>query len=393
MKDLTRLSRREALKQGGSALALLAFFDSPLFAWGREGERTIPFLDQPAEPPLPGLNLLDWQSLDSWVTPNERFLALSHFGTPEVSAAGWKLEVAGLLERPRRYTLAELKALPRKEVVFTLECSGNGGFPWFQGGLGNARWGGASLASVLEQGGVKDGGIEVVFYGADAGDATVPYIGGLGDKMGEFKAPMSFARSMTLPEAMDPANLLCYEMNGEALPRANGHPLRLIAPRWYGIANVKWLTRIEVRDHRFLGPFVAERYVTVREEPRADGGSAWVRTAVGKSLLKSMTAKVTVKDGLHRIYGAAWGAPIARVEVRVDEGPWTAATFDRGQEHEFAWKFWHLDWKTATPGDHRVTSRAIDTAGNVQPAPDDWRIAKKHTYWEANQQVARTIRI
>src|SRR5262249_3873016 len=113
--------------------------------------------------------------------------------------------------------------------------------------------------------------------------------------MGDIKMKMNFARSMSLPEAMDPANLLCYEMNGATLPKANGFPLRLIAPRWYGIANVKWLSRIEVRDSRFQGPFMATRYVTVREEPR-EGGSVFVRTAVGRSLLKSMTAKVTVKD-------------------------------------------------------------------------------------------------
>ena len=87
----------------------------------------------------------------------------------------------------------------------------------------------------------------MVFYGADAGDDTVSYIGGLGDKMGDLAMKTSFARSMSVPEAMDPANLLCYEMNGAPLPKGNGYPLRLIAPRWYGIANVKWLTRIEVR--------------------------------------------------------------------------------------------------------------------------------------------------
>jgi DMSO/TMAO reductase YedYZ molybdopterin-dependent catalytic subunit len=181
-------------------------------------------------------------------------------------------------------------------------------------------------------------------------------------------------------------------MNGAPLPVANGFPLRLIAPRFYGIANVKWLTRIEVRDSRFLGPFMASRYVTVREEPRG-GDSVFMRTAVGKSLLKSMTAKVTRKDGAHRIYGAAWGAPVAHVEVRIDDGPWTRATIDRGQEHEFAWKFWHLDWKGPTPGEHRITSRAVDTSGRLQPAPEDWSIAKKHTYWEANGQITRRIRL
>jgi hypothetical protein len=106
-----------------------------------------------------------------------------------------------------------------------------------------------------------------------------------------------------------------------------------------------------------------------------------------------MPAKVTVKDGKYRIYGAAWGAPISRVEVRVDDGPWRTAAIDRGAELEFAWKFWHLDWPSPAAGEHRITSRAIDPAGGIQPAMDDARIAKKHTYWEANGQVTRTIRI
>src|SRR5262249_42029635 len=169
--------------------------------------------------------------------------------------------------------------------------------------------------------------------------------------MGDIPMKVSFARSMSVPEAMDPANLLCYEMNSAALPKPNGHPLRLIAPRWYGIANVKWLNRIEVRDSRYLGTFMSTRYVTVREEPPAGGGRVFTRSLVGRSLLKSIAAKVTIKDGRHRIYGAAWGAPIARVEVRIDEGPWTAAQIDEGADQEFAWKFWHLDWDKASAGE------------------------------------------
>ncbi len=389
----TRNPRREFLSRGGSALAVLSFLDSPLFAWGRTGETTIPFLDQPPKAPLEGLNQLDWQTLDSWVTPNGGFFAVGHYGIPEIEVQTWKLEIDGRVDRPQSYSLADIRSLPRREVVFTLECSGNSGFDWFQGGIGNARWGGVPLATVLEAAGVKKDGIEVVFYGADGGDATVPYIGGLGDKMGDIAMKENFARSMSLSEAMEPANLLCYEMNGAPLPKPNGHPLRLIAPGWYGIANVKWLTRIEVRASRYEGTFMATRYVTVREEPRPGGGSVWTRSLVGRSQLKSVVAKVTVKDGRHRIYGAAWGAPVARVEVRVDDGPWTAATVDEGGKDEFAWKFWHLDWERPAAGAHRITSRAVDTAGQTQPAPDDWRIAKKRTYWEANGQITRMIRI
>ena len=198
---------------------------------------------------------------------------------------------------------------------------------------------------------------------------------------------------MSWSEATDPANLLVYEMNGQPLPAVNGAPLRLIAPRWYGISNVKWLSRIDVTDARFEGPFMSQKYVTVREVPQKDGSSVLTRTAVGKVLIKSIPAKVTVQDGKYRIYGAAWGAPIAKVEVRIDNGPWKTATIDKGADQEFAWKFWHLDWASPAAGEHKITSRAIDKAGNVQPAMDDPAIAKKQTYWEANGQITRTIKI
>ena len=74
-----------------------------------------------------------------------------------------------------------------------------------------------------------------------------------------------FARSMSLDDAMNPDNLLCYEMNGAPLPAEHGFPLRLIAPGWYGVANVKWLTRIEVMDQRYR-PVHGAR---LRDDPRA----------------------------------------------------------------------------------------------------------------------------
>ena len=379
------------LERGGAAAAL-AFFDSLSFATSREGEIPVPFLDPPPPPALPIPNLLDWEKLDSYITPNDGFFAVGHFGAPELDGAAHRLELGGRIKNPRVFSLAELQALPKKEVVYALECSGNGGFDWFQGGIGNARFAGASLKDVLESAGLEEDAVEVVFFGADKGKESFPYVGGLGDDMGQIEAEMPFARSMTLKEALDPANLLCYEMNGSSLPAANGFPLRLIAPRWYGVANVKWLTRIEVRDSHFLGTFNSRRYVTVREEVLEDGRRELRRTAVGKSRLKSIAARVTAGNGRYRIYGAAWGEPVARVEVRIDNGAWTAAQIDQGREHEFGWKLWHFDW-SATPGEHAISSRAIGTDGRIQPAPDDPAIASKKTYWEANGQITRRIRI
>jgi DMSO/TMAO reductase YedYZ molybdopterin-dependent catalytic subunit len=176
------------------------------------------------------------------------------------------------------------------------------------------------------------------------------------------------------------------------LPQAHGFPVRLITPGWYGIANVKWLKRIEVIDTRYMGRFMARDYVTIREEPR-QGGTVWTETSVGRALLKSAPAKVVRTNGQYHIVGAAWGAPIQRVEVQIDAAAWVPATIDRSQDAEFAWKIWSLEWQKPTAGEHTITSRAIDAAGNVQPAMDDPRIAKKHTYWESNGQVTRRIRI
>ncbi len=102
---------------------------------------------------------------------------------------------------------------------------GNNGLPFATSTIGNARWAGASLAETLRTAQIK----------------------------------------RSIDDAMNPANLLCYEMNGSSLPAANGFPLRLVAPAWFGVANVKWLRRIEVRDTRFLGRFMGRDYVTIRE--------------------------------------------------------------------------------------------------------------------------------
>ena len=180
-------------------------------------------------------------------------------------------------------------------------------------------------------------------------------------------------------------------MNGAPLPASHGAPLRLVEPGWYGVANVKWLERIEVLDTRYMGHFMARDYVTIREEQR-DGAPVMAETSVGRALLKSVPAKVARKDGEYRIVGAAWGAPIASVEVRLDGGAWMAARLDEGERAEFAWKIWSMNWANPTPGN--MPSRPAQlTFGNTQPSMTDPQIANKRTYWESNGQVTRRVQI
>jgi DMSO/TMAO reductase YedYZ molybdopterin-dependent catalytic subunit len=381
------ISRRDFVVGGALTVAGATLFHNSRLARAfstAPGEVVVPWLDQPPENPVPQVvaNQLVWEDLDSWITPNEKFFSIAHYDRPVLDSNTWKLTLDGSVERPLTLTLKDLMSRPRQEVTFTVECSGNHGFPWFTGGIGNARWAGTPLAPILKEAGLSKSGIEVVFFGADSGEETVR----------DIKMKQNFARSMSVTDAMNPANLLCYEMNGKPLPPANGFPLRLIAPGWYGVANVKWLTRVEVHETRFMNRFMARDYVTIREE-KQDGKSVWTETSVGRVRLKSAPAKVTRVDDKYRIIGAAWGGAIEKVEVRIDDGPWMAATIDQSETAEFAWKIWSVESIALSAGEHTVTSRATDNMGSAQPAMDDPSIANKHTYWESNGEITRRIRI
>lgn len=402
------VSRRTVL-QGGAALAALALLRSrtpalalesgfntysaqdtwtalsPLstFAFpARPGEEVIPWLDQPAPNPVPDIagNLLHWEDLDSWITPNDEFFTIKHYNLPDIDPQAWRLAMNGLVARPLTISLDDLKARPSQTVDFTLECSGNTGLPFLIGAIGNAVWTGTPLAPLLQEAGILPEGIEVVFWGADAG---------LGEVNG-MTLTEEFARSMSLEDARESGAMLCYAMNGEPLPQEHGGPVRLIVPGRYGVSNVKWLTRIELLDTRYQGRFMAREYVTIREE-EVDGATYARFTSVTHYRLKSAPARVTRLGNDYRIIGAAWGALIARVEVQIDDGPWLPATLEEGQGVEFAWTIWSLDWEQPSTGEHAVTSRAFDAEGNTQPAMDDPSIANKLTFWESNGQITRRV--
>ena len=363
--------------------------------------------------PLSGPPLqLVWEELDSWLTPPAAFHEVTHYGIPsglDTLAATWRVRVAGLVAHPLSLSLADIKDRPRREIDFTLECSGNHGtgLPFATGFIGNARWAGTPLAPVLEQAGLRKDAVEIVFYGIDRGTQTIRDNTGIvrGGLTGtvepdaggglDLTVTEQFARSMSIDDALDSRNLLCYEMNGESLPEKNGFPIRLIAPGWYGVANVKWLTRIEVRNQRHAGNYMARDYVTIREEQR-NGEPFWTFSTVRHDRLKSAPAKVVRRGSHYVVLGVAWGAPIAAVEVRIDNGPWLPARLfgpvaHRRNRRGLAWRFWTFGWGMPAAGQHSVTSRAFDADGNVQPAPDDPFLASKVTFWESNGHITRQV--
>jgi DMSO/TMAO reductase YedYZ molybdopterin-dependent catalytic subunit len=305
------------------------------------------------------------------VTPVGLHYLLIHYDVPVVEPESWRLAVSG--ERELSLGLEELRARPAAELTVTMECAGNGrahfdprpiSQPWLNEAIGTARWRGAPLHPLLEEAGVPDGTVEVLFTGLDRG------IEG-----GEEQA---FQRAVPMDEALRDEVVLAYEMNGEPLPPQHGYPLRLVVPGWYGMTNVKWLARIEFLDRPFDGYQNAMGYRLRQAEN--DEGKPLTRMQprsllVPPGIPEFLTRDRTVPAGEVVLEGRAWSgiAPVEAVEVSVDGGStWTPADLEPEGER-WAWRGWSFRWD-ARPGEHMVCSRARDEAGNEQPDEPPWNL-------------------
>ena len=373
------LSRREMLKQAGLVSVGLAVTPVPGWPakWFSQEVTVVPFTDMGN---YRGASRMaqDLRELTSWLTPTEDFFSIGHYGTPEVDASAYRLQVTGLVERPITMTLDELKARPKVEPTTVFECSGNSR-GLVHGMVGNATWAGAALIPLLAEVRPTADSREVYFWGADTGTEEI--------RGQEYE--QNFARSMSLGHVNETGPILAYEMNGEPLPAVHGFPVRLIVPGWYGIAQVKWLQRIELGVDRLMTRFMAKDYVTLmgREE---NGRTEWLETSVTHQRVKSVIARVTRSADQFTIFGVAWsdGTPLDRVEVRVDGGAWRAATMDRPDDPH-TWTFFNFETEGLTPGEHTLVSRATDVDGRTQPVD----LNMKRTRWENNELFERTIQV
>ncbi len=303
------------------------------------------------------------------VTPAGLHYLLVHFDIPDVDAAAWRLRVTGNVTRALELSLKEIRARPRQTMAVTLECAGNGrarllprpiSQPWLNEAVSTAEWTGVSLATTLEEAGVKPDTVELVFTGADHGT--------------EKGFEHDYTRSLTLREAVRPEVLLAYEMNGRPLEPQHGSPLRLVVPGWYGMTHVKWLCRIEAVRRPFEGyqQRVAYYYRSHAEDPGEPVTRIRPRALmIPPGFPDFLTRRRIVERGVVMVTGRAWSGygQIASVELGVN-ARWIGATVEPPQG-PFAWSRWTATWN-ATPGEHILSCRASDARGNSQPTRPPW---------------------
>jgi DMSO/TMAO reductase YedYZ molybdopterin-dependent catalytic subunit len=239
---------------------------------------------------------------------------------------------------------------------------------------------------VLDSAGVKAPAREFVFFGADHGEEEIEW------RTQKFKLDQQYGRSLTREKALSPEPFLAWALNGEPLTKHQGSPLRLLVPGWYGMANVKWLAQIHVQEEQYLGKFQARWYRTLRGE-MIDGEMKWKETGITHMRPKSFIARVTKDGSRYKVLGVALndGSPLKVVEVKIDEGPWQAATMDPTTKDRFGWKFFTYAWNGATPGAHTLVSRVTDAGGTVQPTEQE--LETKKSFLEHNAQSPRKVMI
>ena len=195
-----------------------------------------------------------------------------------------------------------------------------------------------------------------------------------------------YARSLQRDKALSPEPFLAWAMNGAPLTLHQGLPLRLIVPGWYGVANVKWLSQIHAQGGiLYVGKYQVRWYRTLREQT-IDGETKWLEAAVTHMQLKSFIARVARDASGHNVFGIVLndGTPLKSVEVRVDDGPWQAATLDsRNTRFSRKWFTYRCGWAPPSVSTH--SSRASPTHGKVQPTAEELEQIKK-TFLEDNAQ-------
>jgi DMSO/TMAO reductase YedYZ molybdopterin-dependent catalytic subunit len=283
-------------------------------------------------PPLPaGINP-KVAGLSSFITPNNQFYRVdTALVLPEVSPVGWTLRIHGMVRREVSISFDELLRRPLIEDYITLCCVSNPvGGPY----AGNAKWLGASLASLLRAAGPLAGADQLLCTSVDG-----------------------FTSGTPLTVVMDGRDaLVAVAMNGTALPVAHGFPARLVVPGLYGyVSACKWVTDIEV--------------TTFAQSQAYWVGQGWAQQAPIKteSRIDVPNGNSPLGPGPVTVAGVAWAQHkgIAAVEVQVDNGPWNEATLAPVPDLD-TWRQWTWEWASPTRGSHTIQARATDKTGYTQ---------------------------
>jgi DMSO/TMAO reductase YedYZ molybdopterin-dependent catalytic subunit len=269
--------------------------------------------------------------LSPFVTPNTSFYRVdTALILPQVPPDSWTLRIHGMVEREIELSFGELLRRPLTETFVTLTCVSD---PVEGPYVGNARWLGASLASLIREARPRAGADQILSTSTDGFTCGTP-----------------------VQTVLDGRHaLLAVAMNGQPLPVEHGFPVRTVVPGLYGyVSATKWITDIKLTTFAAETAYWAQR--------------GWAPQAVIKteSRIDVPVSGATKRAGRIPVAGVAWAQHrgIDAVHVRVDGGPWNQATLAAVPGID-TWRQWRWYWDAA-PGAHVIEARATDGTGHTQ---------------------------
>jgi DMSO/TMAO reductase YedYZ molybdopterin-dependent catalytic subunit len=300
-----------------------------------------------------------------YLTPASHFFVRNHTTTPIIDGETWSLSIEGAgVDTPTTFSLDDLLEFEPVTLTRAIECAGNGrsffntqqgqtvsGTAWRFGAIGVGEWTGVRLADLLDAAGVNASAVDVLPEGLD-------------DPVG---ANGRVRRPIPISRALAEDVLVVYGLNGELLPPDHGYPARLLVPGWIGIANIKWLGRIEVTTSPVFTQWNTGQYRffgNATDYP----GEPILTTQVIKSAFE-LPFPATLKRGVNLITGRSWSAAgtIKQVDVSFDNGvTYKRASIKQGGNGHQAWAEWQIPW-TSTVGSYTLKAKAIDNLNNTQP--------------------------
>jgi DMSO/TMAO reductase YedYZ molybdopterin-dependent catalytic subunit len=308
---------------------------------------TVGTIPAPSEtvPPVPSGADFGLSGMSPIIVPNDDFYLIdTRLTTPRINADDWSLRVHGMVDREVTLSYAQLLAMPIVERYVTISCVSNevGGHL-----VGNAKWAGVSLQSVLDMAGIQPGATQIVGRSYDGWTSGFP--------------------TEHLLNAGHDA-IIALEMNGEPLPARHGYPARTIVPGLYGfVSATKWITELELTTLEAFDAY-------------------WVRLGWAKqapiltqSRIDLPRAGAQLTAGQNTVGGVAWAPTrgISKVEVQLDGGAWQPAELSVPLS-AYSWIQWKVDLDVPG-GPHNLRVRATDGTGALQdpgptpPAPDGAR--------------------
>src|SRR5437879_6328394 len=324
------------------------------------------------------------------LTPNEAFFVRWHLeGVPtSVDLRTFRVNVSGHVRQPLQLSVDELRSqFEPISIIAVNQCSGNSrsffeprvpGGQWKNGAVGNAKWTGVSMKSILDRAQVKPRAVDVSFNGLDA-----PPLPSVSD----------FVKALSIDHARDGEVMIAYAMNDQPLPMVNGFPVRLVVPGWYGTYWVNALSDITVLPQAFSNFWTDKAY----RIPNGPNGTespkdlAKDTIPINRFNVRSIFVHPDPDEILHsgiptEIEGIAFdsGHGIKRVEVSSDGGAsWTDARL-AAEIGKYSWRRWRLSWTPGSRGQYRLMARATNAIGETQ-SKEQWN--RSGFMWNVIQQV------